>query len=234
MIAFDVKDNQLHVRPEDLKCPEIRAVWDADKSPDKKEAQKDLLYVFYLADKDKKRNELLDEDYRELEPMARRSAFGSRDFTIEKGRKARLDAAIQAYKAHNVTADQRLYETVTITIDDIRHMLDSSTLKDEMESIEIEERERRADCEQASKRFVPQSRAEKQARLNHLASEKMKMIDQLEKSCKTRDAIKSRLDTQKENQKNRAGAEESLLESGRVSKHLKNKGARNESAKTIL
>jgi len=50
MRIFDIYNNEPRITPEGLFIPEMRAIWNLDKSEDKHKATSELLYVYHMAD----------------------------------------------------------------------------------------------------------------------------------------------------------------------------------------
>lgn len=213
MIHFELKENgEIIIQPESLLITEIKAIWEADKSSGKGEARKDLHYVFLMSEPDPKRNNLTDLPYYELEPRARKEAFGAKDFEIPQGRKARLDSAIKVYRELNESDDYRLFQTVKKNIEDIRLWLDEFSLEEERATIEREEDRKEQEAVKEDRKYVRLTRRQVQKLISELAGEKLDMMAKLEKASKQLEAIRSRLTFTTSNQKLRANAQESLLE----------------------
>ena len=105
MIKFDVVDYKLSLTAETLLVPEFRALVEADRSPGKAQALKDLLYVWGMYDEQSVYTQL---PYADKEAAVRRDAYGSANYIVPKDRQQGLDEAIEVYTRYNETSERRL------------------------------------------------------------------------------------------------------------------------------
>lgn len=109
MIKFDVVDYKLSITAETLMVPEFRALVEADRSPGKAQALKDLLYVWGMYDEQSIYTQL---PYADKEAAVRRDAYGSANYIVPKDRQKWLDEAIAVYTLYNETSERRLLQVM--------------------------------------------------------------------------------------------------------------------------
>ena len=105
MIKFDVVDYKLSITAETLMVAEFRQLVEADRSPGKEQAVKDLLYVWGMHDEQSIYGQL---PFADKETAVRRDAYGSANYIIPRDRQKYLDAAIAVYAEYNETSERRL------------------------------------------------------------------------------------------------------------------------------
>jgi len=105
MIKFDVQDYKLTVTAETLMVPEFRKLVEADHSPGKAQALKDLLYVWGMHDEQSIYTQL---PFDQKEAAVRRDAYGSANYVVPKDRQKYLDEAVAVYTEYNETSERRL------------------------------------------------------------------------------------------------------------------------------
>jgi hypothetical protein len=128
MIKFDVVDYKLSITAETLMVPEFRKLVEADHSPGKAQALKDLLYVWAMYDEQSIYGQLPFED---KEKAVRRDAYGSSNYIIPKDRQKYLDEAIAVYTEYNETSERRLLTVMEKKMQQLTSYLDKMEVESE-------------------------------------------------------------------------------------------------------
>jgi len=121
MIKFDVQDYKLTITAETLMVAEFRKLVEADRSPGKTQALKDLLYVWGMYDEQSIYTSLAYED---KELAVRRDAYGSANYLIPADRQKNLDEAVSAYVKYNETSERRLLVVMDKKMEQLTKFLD--------------------------------------------------------------------------------------------------------------
>ena len=128
MIKFDVVDYKLTVTAETLMVPEFRKLVDADHSPQKSQALKDLVYVWGMYDEASTYASL---SFDEKEKAVRRDAYGSTNYLIPRDRQKYLDEAIAVYTKYNETSERRLLNVMQKKMEQLTTFLDNMAVDNE-------------------------------------------------------------------------------------------------------
>jgi len=122
-MIFTIINNIPRITPEGLFIPEMRAIWEADKSDRKDEASQILIYIYHMADPKSVYNNLA-EDKKEQTII--------NDYISNKSWQAgELEkAAIQKYKELVETPVYRMFKSVAIAMDKINIKLQEVELED--------------------------------------------------------------------------------------------------------
>jgi hypothetical protein len=193
-IQFDIVDNALMVRPTDLVHREFNAIWEADKTKDKREAHKHLIFVYTLCDV---KSDYFENEYTEKLANCKENAYGDRDHAFDGKWAPLVDAAVAKYEKLNENAAKRALETIDRKIDQFRKLTDDTVpiLEKKVE-------------------FGPDGKkcAEIEPNIGQI-KDALKAIEEFEV---LREKTEARIAKNPQGKKNRAGAAESLLESGRL------------------
>lgn len=123
MEIFDVYDNEPRINPMGLFIPELRAIWDADKSKDKELATSELLYVYHMGDKrspyssypeDEKESKIIQDYFQE-------------DWTPSET----VEIALEKYREMQSTVATRLLEGVKSQMDKMAKWMKESEFDEE-------------------------------------------------------------------------------------------------------
>ncbi|GAC1598793.1 MAG: hypothetical protein NVS3B25_25020 [Hymenobacter sp.] len=128
MIKFDVQDYQLTLTPETLLVPAFKKLVDADRSPNKTTALKDLLYVWGMYDEQSLYGQL---PYEDKEKAVRRDAYGSANYAVPADRQKYLDEAVAVYTAYNETSERRLLLVMEKKMQQLTAYLDKMAVDDD-------------------------------------------------------------------------------------------------------
>lgn len=109
-MIFTIINNIPRITPEGLFIPEMRKIWESDKSTDKNDATQELIYIYHMAEPKSVYNKL-SEDIKEYTII--------QDYIRDKSWKPNEDvqAAIAKYKMLTETAVYRSFKTVEIAMD---------------------------------------------------------------------------------------------------------------------
>ena len=121
---FDLKDRKVTFSPQALMIPELKLIWDADKTEDKIEAIKKLSYIYFLCD--------YKSPYVLSVPPELVAKTVARDFMKDEEYEPKADvlAAIDKYKELQKTPSMGLLEAATITIHKLSSYLRSVDLSE--------------------------------------------------------------------------------------------------------
>ena len=126
MISFTMKDGRLQMEETFLMIPEFVAVWEFDKTKSKLHANKLLFYIYLMCDlQDTCPTKNLSKTQKD--PQCRFMAFGSKDYHFKEEELPLIQGAIDAYTLFNETAEERVLTVYDEKIDQIRHMLKTTT-----------------------------------------------------------------------------------------------------------
>jgi hypothetical protein len=196
-ITFEIdKDtNTLIVRPTDLSHREFNAIWEADKTKDKREAHRHLIFVYHLCDM---RSDCFEYAEKEKLKECKRNAYDDEAYAFKGNWQALVEAAIAKYEQLNENAPKRALATIDRKIDQFQGVLD--------ETLPLLER----------KTIFDKDSGKKIEEIEPNIELVLKTADGIEKMQVTREKIEARIAKLPQSSKNRAGAVESLLESGRL------------------
>jgi hypothetical protein len=193
-IRFDIEDNALLVRPSDLAIKEFMAIWQADTSAGKRIAQQHLMFIYHYCDT---RSEFFDKDDEDKMQSCKANAYDSPAYTFDKKWAPLVEAAMKRYEELNETAPLRGVATIDRKIDQIRKIID-------LTEPTIDEKEI----------------YNKEGKVTQLIKPNVDRIIKasidLDKMAETRTKMYERAMTGGNKTKNRAGAEASLLETGKL------------------
>lgn len=128
MIKFDVVDYKLSITAETLMVPEFRKLVEADHSPGKQQAVKDLLYVWGMHDEQSIYTQL---PFADKEAAVRRDAYGSSNYQLPKDRQKWLDDAVAVYTLYNETSERRLLLVMEKKMQQLTSFLDNMKVDDD-------------------------------------------------------------------------------------------------------
>lgn len=122
-MIFTIINNIPRITPEGLFIPEMKEIWDADKSKEKDTASQILIYIYHMADPKSVYNKL-SEDVKERTII--------QDYISDKSWKPddKVLAAIEKYKLLIETPVFRMYKSVAIAMDKINKKLQEVELED--------------------------------------------------------------------------------------------------------
>tara|TARA_R100000315_G_C5233956_1_gene145060 strand:- start:611 stop:1162 length:552 start_codon:yes stop_codon:yes gene_type:complete len=121
---FDLKDRKVTFSPQALMIPELKTIWDADKTKEKVEAVKKLSYIYFLCD--------YKSPYVLSVPPELVGATVARDFLKDEEYLPcpMVSAAIDKYRELQQTPSMGLLEAATITIHKLSSYLRSVDLSE--------------------------------------------------------------------------------------------------------
>lgn len=110
MSLFELKNNIVVIEPQGIMVPEMKVIWDSDKSKDKSKAYKELSYIYFVADfkspyanyPEDKRKEIVRDDF------IRDSKWKEPDYII---------AALKKYSELQETSSMRMLIAAKIAQD---------------------------------------------------------------------------------------------------------------------
>jgi len=107
---FDLKDRKVTFSPQALMIPELKLIWDTDKTEDKVEAIKKLSYIYFLCD--------YKSPYVLSVPPELVSKVVAKDFMKDEDYEPSPDvlSAVDKYKQLQKTPSMGLLEAATVTI----------------------------------------------------------------------------------------------------------------------
>lgn len=128
MIEFDIKDRKLTVHPEVLTVNAFNDIWDYDKTKSKSKASNMLVYVFHMCDiRDK--NPFRDTPVTQREALAKKNAFGDKDFKFTDEEQAMVDRAMAWYSVLNKNSVMRLSLALDKKIDELTEFYENNKIK---------------------------------------------------------------------------------------------------------
>jgi hypothetical protein len=193
-IRFDMEDNALFVRPSDLAIREFMDIWEADTSNDKQEAQDHLKFIYHYCDT---RSEFFDSEDVEKLANCKANAYGAPDYKHSKKWAKLVEKAMARYEQLNEKAPLRAVATLDKKIDQIRTIIDATLPIIEDRKVYDKEGNLREEIKSNVKTIIDTSIS-------------------LDKMAETREKMYERAMTGGNKTKNRAGAETSLLEAGKL------------------
>jgi hypothetical protein len=119
---FDLKDRKVTFSPQALLIPELKVIWDADKTKDKSKAVTKLSYIYFLCDY--KSPYVLSVPPESLGTVVGRDFMKDEDYEPD----AKVLIAIEKYKELQKTPSMGLLEASTITIHKLSSYLRSVDL----------------------------------------------------------------------------------------------------------
>lgn len=121
---FDLKDRKVTFSPQALLIPELKTIWDTDKTEDKINAIKKLSYIYFLCD--------YKSPYVLSVPPELVAKTVARDFMKNEGYEPESDvlAAIDKYKKLQKTPSMGLLEAATVTIHKLSEYLSQVDLNE--------------------------------------------------------------------------------------------------------
>jgi hypothetical protein len=129
MLLFTVTNWRLEPTPELLQIAAFRAILDADRTRDKRDAVADLLYIYGM-----EQNPGPFSDFAAVarEKQVRRSVYGDQDAgpseTNFPVRWNRILTGVLAYRSHNDNAEQRLMNELDYSLDMVTDFIRTSRL----------------------------------------------------------------------------------------------------------
>lgn len=192
-IRFDVEDGALLVRPSDLVHREFRALYEADKSKSKEKATQHLLFVYCFCDME---SDYFENDDAEKLQNCKDNCYQDPHYEWDAKTRPLIEAAIAKYELLNENAPKRGLASIQKKIDQFRRILDATEPSLEEQVI------------------FENGKKVKEIKPNYEAiADVVKAIDSFEVAY---EKMEARIAKVPEGRKNRAGASESLLESGRL------------------
>lgn len=123
MIKFDIVKERIVIDPQFLMCPEFVTIWESDKTKNKKKAHELLRFVFHFCDLSLD-NPIKDTPANKRQEEAKYIVYSDRNHKFNDTEWELLQPAIKRYNEYNVTADERMFETINKKIDEMREFLD--------------------------------------------------------------------------------------------------------------
>jgi hypothetical protein len=123
MIKFNIVKEKIIIDPQFLMCPEFVNIWDSDKSKVKKKATQLLRFVFHFCDLSVD-NPIKDTPANKRQEEAKFIVYSDRTHSFSNEEWELLEPAIKRYNEYNISADERMFETINKKIDDMREFLD--------------------------------------------------------------------------------------------------------------
>lgn len=123
MIKFNIVKERIVIDPQFLMCEEFVNIWNFDKTKNKKKAHELLRFVFHFCDLSES-NPIKDTPASKRQAEAKYIVYSDRDHAFTDAEWELLQPAIHRYNEYNVTADERMFETINKKIDQMREFLD--------------------------------------------------------------------------------------------------------------
>lgn len=129
-MIFDIKNNIPRITPEGLFIPEMRYIWEQDKSVDKHKATQELIYVYHMAEPK--------SVYAKLDASLREQTIIEDYISDKKWQPSQeVKEAIEKYKMLIETPITRAFQSVSIAIDRLNKSLEKMDAADAREMTQI-------------------------------------------------------------------------------------------------
>lgn len=127
---FTIINNIPRITPEGLFIPEMRAIWDADKSQDKHKATQELIYIYHMSEPK--------SVYAKLDASLREQTIID-DYIADKKWKPSKEVtdAIEKYKKLIETPITRAFQSISIALDKLNKTLEKMDAADAREMTQI-------------------------------------------------------------------------------------------------
>lgn len=127
---FTIINNIPRITPEGLFIPEMRAIWDADKSQDKHKATQELIYIYHMSEPK--------SVYAKLDASMREQTIID-DYIADKKWKPSKEVqnAIEKYKKLIETPITRAFQSISIALDKLNKTLEKMDAADAREMTQI-------------------------------------------------------------------------------------------------
>ncbi len=119
MTLFELKNYEVQFSPQALMLAPFKEIWNNDSSKDKETANKEMAYVYYMADNRSNYMYVLDDD--ERSDLIRQALELDDDWIKSEY----IDEAIVYYKKMSETTSTKLLESTRGVIHKISHFLDT-------------------------------------------------------------------------------------------------------------
>lgn len=127
---FTIINNIPRITPEGLFIPEMRAIWDEDKSQDKHKATQELIYIYHMSEPK--------SVYAKLDASMREQTIID-DYIADKKWKPSKEVtdAIEKYKKLIETPITRAFQSISIALDKLNKTLEKMDAADAREMTQI-------------------------------------------------------------------------------------------------
>jgi len=127
---FTIINNIPRITPEGLFIPEMRTIWDNDKSQDKHKATQELIYIYHMSEPK--------SVYAKLDASMREQTIID-DYIADKKWKPSTEvvAAIEKYKRLIETPITRAFQSISIALDKLNKTLEKMDAADAREMTQI-------------------------------------------------------------------------------------------------
>jgi len=127
---FTIINNIPRITPEGLFIPEMRAIWDNDKSQDKHKATQELIYIYHMSEPK--------SVYAKLDASMREQTIID-DYIADKKWKPSKEVtdAIEKYKKLIETPITRAFQSISIALDKLNKTLEKMDAADAREMTQI-------------------------------------------------------------------------------------------------
>lgn len=127
---FTIINNIPRITPEGLFIPEMRAIWDEDKSQDKHKATQELIYIYHMSEPK--------SVYAKLDASMREQTIID-DYIADKKWKPSKEVqnAIEKYKRLIETPITRAFQSISIALDKLNKTLEKMDAADAREMTQI-------------------------------------------------------------------------------------------------
>lgn len=130
MVNFNIKDGKLTIDPETLTVAAFNQIWTSDNSKAKNKACNMLVYVYHVCDI-RKENPFRDLPYNQKDEMARRNAFGNKDYKFSPAEKELIDRAMAWYELLNKNSVLRLSMALDRKIDQMADYISGKEIQND-------------------------------------------------------------------------------------------------------
>lgn len=129
-MIFTIVNNIPRITPEALFIPEMKAIWDADKSEDKLKATQELIYIYHMAEPK--------SVYAKLDDIVKEKTIIA-DYISDKKWKPgpEIKNAIAKYKLLIETPITRAFQSISIALDKLNKSLETMEATDAREMTQI-------------------------------------------------------------------------------------------------
>ena len=127
---FTIINNIPRITPEALFIPEMKAIWDADKSQDKHKATQELIYIYHMSEPK--------SVYAKLDASLREQTIIDDYIQDKKWKPSKeVKAAVEKYKKLIETPITRAFQSISIALDKLNKSLEKMDAADAREMTQI-------------------------------------------------------------------------------------------------
>lgn len=127
---FTIINNIPRITPEALFIPEMKAIWDADKSSDKHKATQELIYIYHMSEPK--------SVYAKLDASLREQTIIDDYIPDKKWKPSKeVKAAVEKYKKLIETPITRAFQSISIALDKLNKSLEKMDAADAREMTQI-------------------------------------------------------------------------------------------------